>query len=122
VYDRLSLLVCVSSKLTETPKSPDAPANISMIGTDRRGFSNPSRRSTFHLGVLMGVSFREQRATSTEVEVRCDACKGKGVPAVKQPRKPTGRRIYPAPCAKCGGKSRLRIGSHRSLMNARKAQ
>ena len=36
------------------------------------------------------------------IEVRCDACGGKGRPPVQQPK--AGRRIYPAPCNKCGGK------------------
>jgi DnaJ-class molecular chaperone len=55
----------------------------------------------------MVVSFREQRETSKEVEVRCDACKGTGLQAVKQPAEP-GRRIFPARCAKCDGKGRIK--------------
>jgi DnaJ-class molecular chaperone len=43
-------------------------------------------------------------------EIKCDACGGKGFPAVAQPIEP-GRRIYPPPCKKCGGKGRrLRAG------------
>lgn len=39
------------------------------------------------------------------VEVRCDACNGTGFPPVQQPE--SGRRIYPTPCKKCGGKGRV---------------
>jgi DnaJ-class molecular chaperone len=39
-------------------------------------------------------------------EIRCEACNGTGFPQVKQPKKP-GRKIYPAPCRKCGGKGRV---------------
>jgi DnaJ-class molecular chaperone len=39
------------------------------------------------------------------IEVKCDACDGKGYPPVREPV--PGRRIYPAPCRKCGGKGRL---------------
>jgi hypothetical protein len=40
-------------------------------------------------------------------ETKCEACNGTGFPKVKQPTKP-GRRIYPAPCRKCGGKGRIK--------------
>jgi DnaJ-class molecular chaperone len=40
-------------------------------------------------------------------EHKCPACKGTGFPPVAQPVQP-GRRIYPAPCEKCGGKGRLK--------------
>jgi DnaJ-class molecular chaperone len=40
-------------------------------------------------------------------EERCPACDGRGAPAVKQPAVP-GRKIYPGPCKKCGGKGRIR--------------
>jgi len=36
---------------------------------------------------------------------RYDACNGKGFSPVQEPE--PGRRIYPAPCRKCGGKGRL---------------
>jgi DnaJ-class molecular chaperone len=39
-------------------------------------------------------------------EVECDACAGKGYPPVQDIA--PGRRIYPAPCKKCGGKGRVR--------------
>jgi DnaJ-class molecular chaperone len=39
------------------------------------------------------------------IEVRCGACNGKGYPPVQQPE--PGRKIYPAPCKKCGGKGRV---------------
>lgn len=57
----------------------------------------------------MVFSFREQRETSTEVEVRCEACNGTGLQPARQPSKSTGRRIYPAKCAKCAGKGRLKV-------------
>ena len=38
-------------------------------------------------------------------EIRCDACKGHGSPAV---RASANRRIYLATCKKCGGKGRIR--------------
>jgi DnaJ-class molecular chaperone len=41
-------------------------------------------------------------------EQHCPACDGRGIPAAKQPARP-GRRIYPAPCKKCGGKGRIAI-------------
>jgi DnaJ-class molecular chaperone len=40
-------------------------------------------------------------------EMKCEACDGTGFPKVKQPPEP-GRRIYPAPCRKCGGKGRIK--------------
>lgn len=38
-------------------------------------------------------------------EVRCDDCNGTGFPPLREPA--PGRRIYPPPCKKCGGKGRL---------------
>ena len=58
---------------------------------------------------IVPASFRELRTKSAKSEVRCDACKGRGFQAVKQPRKIAGRRIYPAPCDKCAGKGRLGV-------------
>ena len=43
-------------------------------------------------------------------EQRCRACDGRGAPAVKQPALPD-RRIYAAPCKKCGGKGRVVLES-----------
>ncbi|MBR0896844.1 hypothetical protein JQ616_17935 [Bradyrhizobium tropiciagri] len=40
-------------------------------------------------------------------EEKCEACNGTGFPVVKQPGEP-GRKIYPEPCKKCGGKGRVR--------------
>ena len=62
-------------------------------------------------GVLMPASFREQRANSKKPEIKCNACEGRGFEAIRQPqpRKSIGRKIYPAKCAKCAGKGRLRI-------------
>jgi DnaJ-class molecular chaperone len=39
-------------------------------------------------------------------EAKCEACNGTGFPSVRQPPQP-GRRIYPVPCEKCGGKGRV---------------
>jgi DnaJ-class molecular chaperone len=41
-------------------------------------------------------------------EINCDACNGTGFPPVTEPVQP-GRRVYPAPCKKCGGKGRLKV-------------
>ncbi len=51
---------------------------------------------------------RAECPASIEVEItaaRYDACNGKGFSPVQEPE--PGRRIYPAPCRKCGGKGRL---------------
>lgn len=56
------------------------------------GFSNPGRLMVKHL-----ISDEE----------KCEACNGTGFPVVKQPGEP-GRKIYPEPCKKCGGKGRVR--------------
>jgi DnaJ-class molecular chaperone len=42
-----------------------------------------------------------------EIEIKCDACNGTGFPTVMQPVQP-GKKIYPAPCRKCGGKGRIK--------------
>jgi DnaJ-class molecular chaperone len=55
----------------------------------------------------MKASFKERRENSKDVEIRCDACDGRGFPSVMQPLQP-GRKVYPAPCRKCAGKGRLR--------------
>jgi len=47
------------------------------------------------------------RGKKAEEELICDACDGTGFPAVTQPAQP-GRRVYPAPCRRCGGKGRLK--------------
>jgi DnaJ-class molecular chaperone len=39
-------------------------------------------------------------------EQECPACNGTGYPVVMQPVRP-GRKIYPPPCKKCGGKGRI---------------
>jgi DnaJ-class molecular chaperone len=39
-------------------------------------------------------------------EHKCPACNGTGYPVVTRPVRP-GRKIYPAPCKKCGGKGRI---------------
>ncbi len=38
-------------------------------------------------------------------ESNCPACNGTGYPVVMQLT--PGRKIYPAPCKKCGGKGRI---------------
>jgi DnaJ-class molecular chaperone len=38
-------------------------------------------------------------------DVECEDCGGTGYPAVQTVA--PGRRIYPGPCKKCGGKGRL---------------
>jgi DnaJ-class molecular chaperone len=47
---------------------------------------------------------RKPSTRSTEQE--CPTCNGTGFPVVKQPDRPE-RKIYPAPCEKCGGKGRV---------------
>jgi DnaJ-class molecular chaperone len=47
------------------------------------------------------------RGKKAEEEIDCEACNGTGFPPVAQPVQP-GRRVYPAPCKKCGGKGRLK--------------
>jgi len=39
-------------------------------------------------------------------EIKCPECDGTGFAPVEQPVQP-GRKIYPAPCKKCGGKGRI---------------
>jgi DnaJ-class molecular chaperone len=48
---------------------------------------------------------KKPKPIGATAEVKCDACGGKGYPPVKEVA--PGRRIYPAPCKKCGGKGRL---------------
>ena len=40
-------------------------------------------------------------------ESKCPVCNGTGYPVLTQPMQP-GRKIYPAPCKKCGGKGRMK--------------
>jgi DnaJ-class molecular chaperone len=46
-----------------------------------------------------------KRPATAIAELECANCNGTGFPATKQPTQP-GRRIYPAPCEKCGGKGK----------------
>jgi DnaJ-class molecular chaperone len=48
---------------------------------------------------------KRPKADQAAPEIKCDACGGKGHPPAQQVAH--GRRIYPAPCKKCGGKGRL---------------
>ncbi|MFB9270202.1 hypothetical protein ACFFWD_44965 [Bradyrhizobium erythrophlei] len=47
-------------------------------------------------------------ATARTTELKCGACNGTGFPKVQQPPQ-QGRKIYPPPCAKCGGKGRVAV-------------
>jgi DnaJ-class molecular chaperone len=47
-----------------------------------------------------------QKSSMLPTEVKCPACDGTGFPTVTQPVEPD-RKIYPAPCKKCGGKGRI---------------
>jgi DnaJ-class molecular chaperone len=47
----------------------------------------------------------KKRQPPDAIEVKCDACQGEGHPPPREPS--PGRRIYPAPCKKCGGKGRI---------------
>jgi DnaJ-class molecular chaperone len=48
-----------------------------------------------------------KKQRSNPSERKCAKCNGTGFSAVVKPVQP-GRRIYPAPCKKCGGKGRVR--------------
>jgi DnaJ-class molecular chaperone len=48
----------------------------------------------------------KMRGKKAEEEIDCEACNGTGFPPVAQPV--PGRRVYPAPCRRCGGKGRLK--------------
>ena len=47
-----------------------------------------------------------KKSPAKPAEHKCPACSGTGFPTVMQPVQP-GRKIYPAPCKKCGGKGRI---------------
>jgi DnaJ-class molecular chaperone len=47
-----------------------------------------------------------KKPSTQQTEIKCQACGGTGFPAVTKPVRP-GRKIYPAPCKKCGGKGRI---------------
>ena len=74
----------------------------------------PSRGVTGHRTAAAAVTgepglelrtVRRGMKKSRPIEFECEACKGTGFPPVQQPE--PGRRIYPAPCRKCGGKGRI---------------
>jgi DnaJ-class molecular chaperone len=44
---------------------------------------------------------------SDEIEMKCDTCNGTGFQVVMQPVQP-GKKIYPPPCKKCGGKGGIK--------------
>jgi DnaJ-class molecular chaperone len=44
-------------------------------------------------------------------EHKCTACNGTGFPVVMKAVQP-GRKIYPAPCKKCGGKGRIKSAAN----------
>src|ERR1700694_1039627 len=54
-------------------------------------------------GPVLGM---KETADTKPTEIKCPACGGTGYPVVIQPVLP-GRKIYPAPCKKCGGKGRI---------------
>src|SRR3979490_1345445 len=47
-----------------------------------------------------------KKPSTKPTEHKCPACNGTGYPVVTRPVRP-GRKIYPAPCKKCGGKGRI---------------
>jgi DnaJ-class molecular chaperone len=47
-----------------------------------------------------------KKPATKPTEIKCPACDGTGFSKVTQPAQP-GRKIYPAPCEKCGGKGRI---------------
>lgn len=55
----------------------------------------------------MRDALRNEARRLRDRSLKCDACDGTGYPKVKQPAQP-GRRIFPAPCKKCGGDGRIR--------------
>jgi hypothetical protein len=56
--------------------------------------------------IQMGLRTRKSDKAADPAEQVCPACGGTGFPAVKQPAQ-RGRRIFPMPCKKCGGKGRI---------------
>jgi DnaJ-class molecular chaperone len=54
----------------------------------------------------ISVRTLKMRGKKPEEEIDCEACNGTGFPPVAQTV--PGRRVYPAPCKKCGGKGRLK--------------
>ena len=52
----------------------------------------------------------KEAADTKASETKCPACNGTGYPVVMQPVQP-GRKIYPAPCKKCGGKANCRAAN-----------
>jgi hypothetical protein len=78
-----------------TPRAAPPPARVA----GHRAAAAASPRGAGLRTVWRGMKKAEP------IEVRCDACGGTGHPPVRQPR--PGRRIYPAPCKKCGGKGRV---------------
>jgi DnaJ-class molecular chaperone len=67
------------------------------------GFSPSKTRRKAAAGLLLR---NDCMKTTLPRETKCEACDGTGYPKVKQPDQP-GRRIFPAPCKKCGGKGRI---------------
>jgi len=56
-----------------------------------------------------------RKPSTKPTESKCPACDGTGYPVVKQPVQP-GRKIYPAPCKKCGGKGRIKDAAKPSAL------
>jgi len=69
--------------------------------------SESSKGGTEGLRPIAATGEAEMKAAGTKAtETKCPACNGTGYPVVMQPVQP-GRKIYPAPCKKCGGKGRI---------------
>jgi hypothetical protein len=49
-----------------------------------------------------------KKPAANPTENKCPRCNGTGFPVVKQPAQPN-RKIYPAPCTKCGGRGRRQL-------------
>jgi DnaJ-class molecular chaperone len=58
-------------------------------------------------GARLGDTNQMKKPTANPTEQKCPACDGTGFPNVVQPAQP-GRRIYPPPCEKCGGRGRVK--------------
>jgi len=70
-----------------------------IIGLDRRVFEMVAGAA---LGKLQKWRLTREDAVP---EIKCDACNGRGSPAVQTS---ANRRTYLATCKKCGGKGRIR--------------
>jgi hypothetical protein len=68
---------------------------------------------SLHLGLMRGQKdSKMKKPIADRIEHKCPACNGTGFPTVMQPVQPI-RKIYPAPCKKCGGKGRIWLKARR---------